>query len=742
MLIRKVLSKWKGTKWVTEDGYIFKFKRKLIKKYENSVSMLCQVKHCSAVCYVQFEVPWECNPECGKIIALKKNHAPGFMCQEKNFYAIQKLRRNILVRAERENTELSVIFQEETNKAPDEVRDKLKFSQLERTMQRVRAHISANLGTPNTMAEFAQLLDLWKDKYGTVNHEKFCLGLQGTGNEECIIAAVSPIINHPSFDKTAPWHLHGTFDCLPKSPRMSQLFVIMSSQFGRSVPIIWATMTTCTTKAYNVLFKAVKEHFPGIKPSVILGDYEKAMRSSLKRIFPSSKQVGSWFHFIQAIERKAKLLGIPYDGPGEGKTIAKWLMATALLPHDQVEEAVAQLEDKSLSLNDPAKASLLIEYFKKEWIQKVTSKSFSVYGQTERTNDCYESLMMRINKTIKPQGNACDFWDGLRSISVKEIMLFNRLQRGPPSAVRKLRNKWLLRDRSIKSKQERFIRGEITIENFVAETNFFIVLSGDTITDPDFYEHVDKEMVPLDVFDDTDNPQLDPNEDNVPTRYDLSNDPGCFIEPVAIEEEVMQEDYENTINSDNYENTNSSDNYENTNNSMYSPGLGEEDENADADSELLQIKDEIFDETRTFSSMGIEPSLSYQTEEVESPSENATGPSASTNDDTMTDLGEDSSVQVVKSLVEETLGASAPMLKIISASTAPATEIFQDLSGQSPNKTSCFVSACDIFDGIYVSLKTVPNEHREAAKVKMVQLVKYLSTGNVDPSTVKFSSVT
>lgn len=89
----------------------------------------------------------------------------------------------------------------------------------------------------------------------------------------------------------------------------------------------------------------------------------------------------------------------------------------------------------------------------------------------------------------------------MRSISVKEIILFNRLQRGPPSAVRKLRNKWLLRDRSIKSKQERFIRGEITIENFVAETNFFIVLSGDTITDPDFSEHVDKEMVPLDVFD-------------------------------------------------------------------------------------------------------------------------------------------------------------------------------------------------------------------------------------------------
>ena len=42
MLVRKVLGKWKGVRWVTEDGHVFKFKRKL--KKPSVVFVICANK--------------------------------------------------------------------------------------------------------------------------------------------------------------------------------------------------------------------------------------------------------------------------------------------------------------------------------------------------------------------------------------------------------------------------------------------------------------------------------------------------------------------------------------------------------------------------------------------------------------------------------------------------------------------------------------------------------------------------
>ncbi|XP_039284300.1 uncharacterized protein LOC120351366 [Nilaparvata lugens] len=71
-----------------------------------------------------------------------------------------------------------------------------------------------------------------------------------------------------------------------------------------------------------------------------------------------------------------------------------------------------------------------MKYFKDEWMRKVTPHAFSVFGQKNRTNNCQETLNRNINRTIVPQGNTWDFWEGLLALSVKEINYHDQLSRG------------------------------------------------------------------------------------------------------------------------------------------------------------------------------------------------------------------------------------------------------------------------------------------------------------------------
>ncbi|XP_039277249.1 uncharacterized protein LOC111044905 isoform X2 [Nilaparvata lugens] len=301
-----------------------------------------------------------------------------------------------------------------------------------------RAHNKQNPQAPNTLAEMGAAIDLWKDKFGLLGDKVFYLGKFGDEDDECLVA-VNPIGHHQDFQNTN-WHMDGTFKCRPKSPEFAQLYVIMATSHGRAFPIVWALMKTRSSKAYDVLLGEVKNHFPNMRPKVIISDYEKAIKKPLRDRFPESEHRGCWFHFTQAIERNARKIGIrkpPMNEDDDGWRVAKQLMATALLPAGKVEEAVGVIEGFAENYIDSAKPKKLIEYFKREWLVRVTPESFSVHGQANRTNNAQESLNRCINRAIRPQGSAWDFWSGLMQITTKEMNFFNQLSEGREFARKK-----------------------------------------------------------------------------------------------------------------------------------------------------------------------------------------------------------------------------------------------------------------------------------------------------------------
>lgn len=71
-------------------------------------------------------------------------------------------------------------------------------------------------------------------------------------------------------------------------------------------------MTRRTTEAYVAALKYVNDNIFELIGRGIIIDFEKAMRSSLKKVSPMPVY-GCWFHFAQALRRKMKSMSDLYE---------------------------------------------------------------------------------------------------------------------------------------------------------------------------------------------------------------------------------------------------------------------------------------------------------------------------------------------------------------------------------------------------------------------------------------------
>lgn len=57
-----------------------------------------------------------------------------------------------------------------------------------------------------------------------------------------------------------------------------------------------------TRTSYESVFRFIKNNLlPTLTPSVIITDYETALRDVLMSVFPGARSVGCWFHHNQVI---------------------------------------------------------------------------------------------------------------------------------------------------------------------------------------------------------------------------------------------------------------------------------------------------------------------------------------------------------------------------------------------------------------------------------------------------------
>ena len=110
------------------------------------------------------------------------------------------------------------------------------------------------------------------------------------------------------------WLADGTFKVAPAV--FEQLYTIHASEHDQVFPCVYALLPDKQEPTYRKLLEIIKTAIEELRPGAdgvggtILTDLEKAATNAFRAVFPDKQQSVCFFHFCQAIWRKAQQLGL------------------------------------------------------------------------------------------------------------------------------------------------------------------------------------------------------------------------------------------------------------------------------------------------------------------------------------------------------------------------------------------------------------------------------------------------
>ena len=88
----------------------------------------------------------------------------------------------------------------------------------------------------------------------------------------------------------------------------NQLYTTHAEVDGSMFPIVFVLVEERTVNAYEFVFNALKAN--GLVVKMYMADFEVASRTAIRNVFGNVAVKGCWFHYTQAIMRRAKMIGI------------------------------------------------------------------------------------------------------------------------------------------------------------------------------------------------------------------------------------------------------------------------------------------------------------------------------------------------------------------------------------------------------------------------------------------------
>lgn len=156
----------------------------------------------------------------------------------------------------------------------------------------------------------------------TSRKENFLL----VNDEKSSILVFSCLTNLTNLCMCSKIYVDGTFNYCTKF--FLQLFTIHGHLSGHYVPLVFCVLPDKTadsySKAFEFVIKQCSEHLLSFRPSEIVVDFEKAIHTAAKNIWPQIKIIGCRFHLSQAWWRHIQKFGLSKDYK-EGTEVGKWL---------------------------------------------------------------------------------------------------------------------------------------------------------------------------------------------------------------------------------------------------------------------------------------------------------------------------------------------------------------------------------------------------------------------------------
>lgn len=181
-------------------------------------------------------------------------------------------------------------------------------------------------------------------------------------------------------------------------------------------PALYALLPNRKTETYMKLFSLMTKHIPFFNPVHLKIDFEQAVISATREMFPDCKLNGCNFHFNQSIWRKVQDLGLAtlYK---QDKAIRRHIKLTAALSHlppEYIDDGwifimeTSPINDAVVTYND---------YFVTQWLDNpAISDMWICYNERHRTTNICESWHSRLNRQIaKAKPNINELILGLKT---------------------------------------------------------------------------------------------------------------------------------------------------------------------------------------------------------------------------------------------------------------------------------------------------------------------------------------
>ncbi|XP_066585741.1 uncharacterized protein [Prorops nasuta] len=219
----------------------------------------------------------------------------------------------------------------------------------------------------------------------------------------------------------------GTFKCVPnlkeRNMQLLSIFLKIDTSPDKVFPCVWILMQQKRTEDYIKIFNFLKAKFSNFRPKTFMADYERALSIVAKRVFPEIKINHCFFHYSQALMKKAQVLSLVSKVNNKNKyperyRILKKLTLLALLPPIYIKP-VFELIKTETQFEFQTLLNSYFKYYELYWINKVTPNNYSVYECKDRTNNYCESYHRTLNQYLGKRPNINLFLNHINLLSYK-----------------------------------------------------------------------------------------------------------------------------------------------------------------------------------------------------------------------------------------------------------------------------------------------------------------------------------
>lgn len=185
--------------------------------------------------------------------------------------------------------------------------------------------------------------------------------------------------------------IDATFKVCPNSI-FNQLLIIYVEYFTEVVPLAFVLMSRKTQASYAHVFNYIHRNIFDMTCASIMTDFESAMRNALRALLPTVPITGCWFHYSQALRRRASSLKDFVQwincNKSAGTTFRRFFYLP-LLRSTHIAEAFRMLKAES-SIYEHKMFNEFVAYIEKQWINRVRNLFWfmvKIYSETAEISD-------------------------------------------------------------------------------------------------------------------------------------------------------------------------------------------------------------------------------------------------------------------------------------------------------------------------------------------------------------------